>query len=382
MLRVFLTTYPWDLVDEDVGGFLDRLRGEVGVTGVSVWATTSQLVQLRARDVRPRIFRTRGGLFFHPDETRYAGTRCKPIVSTWVKGKCPLKRISQACTDRGMELRVILSAANTGRSAQRHVEMACKNAFGDASHMGLCLANPDVQAYLCGLVSDLSSNYEPAGVTIADFVIACGEVFEPGLRTARPLGETELSLLSTCFCESCHQRAAAAGVDVAMARRSVQASLNKSFDSGEAVEGAVDAILADNTPLGDYCRWRTDELNSLLRRLVDACQGELLLDTRPNGCQRRQHADLDLNVPTAVITQIEQPDQLSLALCPGARRSELRLPEVFATGGHGPQLVSTLSKAAELGFAAAEIGNCSLLPDSALAPLKQAIRFARRSTNE
>lgn len=382
MLRTFLTTHPWDLVDEDVGGVLDRLRGEVGVTGVSVWVTTSPLVQLRVRDVSPRIFRTRGGLFFHPDEQRYAATRCKPIVSTWVKEKRPLKRISQACADRGMELRVILSAAMTGRLAERHTEMACKNVFGDASHIGLCLANPDVQAYLCALVSDLSSNYEPAGVTIADFLIAWGEVFGPNLRTATPLGETELSLLSTCFCESCHQRAGGGGVDVAMARRSVQTILEKSFDSGEAVEGVLDTILSDNPPLGDYCRWRTDELNSLLGRLVETCQSELFLDTRPDGSQRRQHADLDLNVPAAVITQIEQPDQLSLALCPGARRSELRLPETFATGRHGPQLVSTLSKAAELGFTVVEIGNYSLLPDSALTPLKQAIRFARRSTNE
>ena len=37
MLRAFMAVYPWDLADEGLEGVLDRLRGEVGLTGLSLW---------------------------------------------------------------------------------------------------------------------------------------------------------------------------------------------------------------------------------------------------------------------------------------------------------------------------------------------------------
>ncbi len=378
MLRAFLSAYPWDLIDEGVGAVLDRLYGEVGATGVSLWVAPPPLVQLRVRDVQPRVFRTRGGLFFHPDERHYCGTRCKPIVSGWVKTRNPLTRIAEACTESGMELRVIVSAAMTGRLAQRHSEMSCKNAFAAESQVSLCLANPDVQAYLCGLVTDLSSNYSLSGVTVTDFVIAWAEVYAGGLRAGMPLGEVEASLLSTCFCESCHQRATAAGVDVAMAQRSVQVILQRSMHAGVATDRRLDAIVADNEPLAAYYRWRTGELSSLLARLAKACRCELLLDRTLDGPAGEQHAGLDLSVPAAVIYRLHHPEELASAFCPAARRSEFRLPEVFVIGSHAPDLVRTLSQAVELGFAGVVIDNYGLLPDSALTPIKQAIRFAKR----
>ena len=264
-LRVFLTAYPWDLLDGDLGATLDRLHGEVGVTGVSVWVGLPPITHLRMRDVEPRVFRTRGGLFFHPDEQHYVATRCKPIVSSWHKTRNPLATIAESCLERALELRVILSAAATGRIAQRHPEMACKSAFGGESHLSVCLANPDVQTYLCGVVTDLSSNYEIKELTIADFALAWAEASAPELRVAAPPGETERSLLSTCFCESCHQRAAGAGVDVAAARRTVRTLLQSTFESGTTEDQRLDTVLPDNTPLAEYGNWRAEELASLGR---------------------------------------------------------------------------------------------------------------------
>jgi hypothetical protein len=341
---------------------------------------TPPVTQLRARPVDPRVFRTRGGLFFHPDDETYAGTRCKPIMSGWLKGKDPLKRVADACADRGVDLRVIVSAAMTGRLAQRHAEMTCKNVFGDDSHASLCLAHPDVQVHLCGLVHDLSSNYRIAGVVIADFLIAWREALLPELRTPFPLGEVETLLLSTCFCESCHQRASEAGVDVGTARQSVETILQRSLEAKAAGELQMATLLADETPLAGYYRWRTRELSSLLERLTKQCACELLLSRHVDGSEQRQHGDLDSSIPAAVITQIERPDQLAASLYPAAKRSELCLSETFVTGAHGPELVSTLAKAVELGFSGVAFDNYGLLPDTALTPIKQAIRFARRST--
>ncbi len=379
MLQALITTYPWDLLDEDLDAALDRLHGEVGVTGVSVWAASPPVVQLRARNVEPRVFRTRGGLFFHPVEERYSGTRLKPIVSGWVKSKHPLKRIVEACGERGMELRAIVSAAMTGRLAERHPEMACKNLFTDVSHTSICLLNPDVQTYLCSLVSDLSTDSGLSAVTITDFVSAWGEAFGADLRVGVKLGETDRSLLSTCFCESCHQRATAADVDVAMAQRSAQVILNKCLDNGTPTGAALDTLLADNEPLAAYYRVRGEEMSSFLGRLVEACQGELLLDRCLRGQERTLCTALDWSLPSAVITHVDRPEELAGAFCGSARRNELGAPGRFA---HRSELVSVLSQAVELGFTGVNIDNYGLLPDTALTPVKQAIRLARRTTSE
>ncbi len=382
MVRVFITAYPWDLIDEDLGAVLDRLHGEVGVTGVSVWAGCPPLTQLRVRAVEPRVFTTRGGLFFHPSDERYAGTRCKPVVSSWLKGRDPLARIADACAERGLELSVIVSAAATGRLAQSHAAMACKNALGTVSRMSVCLANPDVQTYLCSLVADLSSNYRLAGVSVTDFVIAWFEALYGDLRVAVPLGETERSLLAACFCESCHQKATAVGVDVAAAQRSVQIVLQRSFDEGAATNQQFAVLLADNAPLAAYYRRRGDELSSLLKNLVEVCECDLLLDREPDAPAREQHVGLDFGIPAAVITRLRHGDEPASALCPSAQRSELHLAESFAIGAHGPELVSLLSQAAGQGFSAARIDNYGLLPETGLTAIKQAIRYARRSAHE
>jgi hypothetical protein len=379
MFRTFLSTYPWDLLDDDVEADLDRLHGEVGITGLSVWVASPPLVELRVREVKPRVFRTRGGVFFHADERHYADTRCKPIVSTWAKGRNPFARIAEACTKRGLELRAIASASCTGRLAERHPEMACKNAFGDQSQLGLCLSNPDVQTYLCGLVSDLSSNYSVREVTLADFVLAWPEAFASDLRAPACVGRGVMSLLATCFCESCRQQAGRAGIDGAMAQRSVQTILQTNLD-GRVGDQPLDVILSENPPLAEYFRWGTRELSTLWQQVAKACRCDLLLDRRGVTPESEHLAAFDLNLPMAVITRLDDPENLPSACCAVARRNELRLPEFFAAGPHATQLVRVVSQAAELGFSGVEIESLGLLPDSAFTPIKQAVRFARRST--
>ena len=382
MLEASLVTYPWDLLDEGLETVLDRLQGEIGVTRLSVWGAAPPVMQLRARKVTPRFVRTRGGLLFQPAEEYYTGTRCKPMVSTWVKGRNPLSKIAQACAERGMALQVKVSAALMGRLAHRHPEMTCKNVFGGESELGICLANPDVQACLGGLIADLSQNYKLSGITLADFLITWPEALATDTWMTAGLGTIERWLLAMCFCESCYQRAAACGVDVDAVRRSAQVVLEGGLDRGQPMEQPLEDLLAQNAPLAAHQAWRAAELAALFQRLRDACGCELLLERGVEGEDALQQEGIDLKSVAGVVTRIDCFEQLPSALLRDARRSEVWLPASLALGRRGTGLVSAYQQAAELGFAGVEIGGFGQLPDAALSTIKQAIRIARRATTE
>ncbi|MDO8630347.1 MAG: hypothetical protein Q7R41_07625, partial [Phycisphaerales bacterium] len=220
---LFVSAYPWNLMERGLDKLLDRLRGEVGVTGLSVWAATPPLKQFRVRDVQPRLFCTDGGVFFQPSDRHGSGTGCRPLVSTWTRGGNPLATIAEQCARSDVRLRAILPAATTGQLALRYPEFACRNAFDDESGSAICLGNPDVQEYIVSLATDITCNYPVQELVLADFSVSWREAFSREMLLTAPLGDAERGVLSTCFCGACMRASEDAGVDVREARARVRA---------------------------------------------------------------------------------------------------------------------------------------------------------------
>lgn len=379
IMRFLVTAYPWDLVDENLDVVLDRLHGDVGVAGLSLWTATPPVLALRVAADQPRVIRSDGGLLFHADRAPYSATRCQPLEAPGSTTGNRIARIIAGCAQRDMPVRAVVSASRLGRLPKRHPEMCCKNVFGIESQAVLCLGNPDVAAFLVGLVSELSGRWPLSAVVVRDFDICWVEAFSADLRTP-PLGEVGRWLLSLCFCESCRQRAGEAGVDVESACRSVAKYVVGSMEtSGTPSESSATAV-SDDPSLAAFLRWRGEELSRLLVRLVDSCGCDLLLDR--GGIHERHEASDEpvLTAPAGVVTKIESAEALASAAFPAARRNELRLPLNLTAGVDGPTLVSLCSRAVESGFDAVEIDDFASLPESAMTPIKQAARFARRAT--
>jgi hypothetical protein len=378
MTKALIAGYPWDLLD-DLDATLDRLRGDVGATGVAVWAAARPVLTLRAREAEPRVFRTRGGLLFHPSPEHLEGTRIKPIVSEWAKGRTVWPRIAEACAARGLELRAIVSAAATGRLAERNPEAASKNLFGTVSERSLCLCNADVQAFVCGLVADLTSREGVAGSVLTDVHVSWDEARRDAVETALPTDGVQQTLLGMCFCESCYQKAAAEEVDAAAARRVAQKILNDSLEHGNGRAERIEVLVGDQPILAAYQRAQTLELSRLVGRLGEACSGELILERSLDGPMRRQHDAIDWSVPAASLTSLNPDTALSTALSAAARRRELRLPASWALGPNAQELVKTVAQAVEAGCDGLLFDHLGLLPDRGLNTVRQALRFARRS---
>jgi len=376
MFELFLIAYPWDLPAEDVGGVLDPLHGEIGVTGLSLWVAAPPTIQLRAIHRNPRVFRTRGGVFFQPAQRHYAQTRCQPIVSSWVTMGNPLASISKACAGRGLTLRAIVSAAATGLMAERYPEFTCRNAFGDESRTRLCLANDEVQSFLRALTLDLSSTAGVSALTLADFDIRWSDAED--LDGGTPLGPVERSLMAVCFCEACAQRSQSAGVDIEGARRAVERTVNLAFEQGPGEGTPIEDFFAEHESLGEHRRRQTEDLNTLLRKLKEACRCDLQFERNASDARADAAGGLDLSIPSGVITRVDDPTRLP-SVEPRNIRHELQIGAASAVGPAASRLVGALPNAAQAGFAAVEVDHYGLLSESALNTLKQAIRFARRT---
>ncbi len=377
-MQLFLLAYPWDVADETLGPRLDRLAGEVGVTGLSVWAASPPVVALRAREVTPRVFQSRGGVFFQPGDRHYAGLRAQPIVSTWLRAGDPLKQVAQACASRTLELRTVVSGSAMGRLAERYPELSCRNLFGAESQQRTCLGNAEVQGLLLATCADLSTQFSPSAMVLADFAIGWSDARSDAFRCGPVLGPVEHLLLVTCFCGACVRSAEEAGIDAPGARRTAMRQLQTTLEQGTVEAKPSDEWLSGEPVLASYRRRQVQVLNSLLRRLADACRCPIVLDMTPEATGL---ASPESAVAATVITPIERSEQLGLAVKTGAPRNEIRLPAWWAMGSRGPQLVGLLPEAARLGIAAVTIDDYGAVPDATLNTLKQAVRFTRRTVS-
>ena len=59
MFEAMVSAYPWDVLDEGIDEVLDRLHGELGATGLILWAGCAPLLHVRGREIEPRIVRSR-----------------------------------------------------------------------------------------------------------------------------------------------------------------------------------------------------------------------------------------------------------------------------------------------------------------------------------
>jgi hypothetical protein len=380
MTDYYVIAHPCDLLDEGPTSALDRLHGEVGVNGLAVWAAAPESTRIRRRGIIPRTLRSRGGLFFLPDESRYHSTRLKPVVSEGFKSRDVVSQITDGCEGRGLKVRTLVSASRTGRLPGRYPAMTCKNALGDDSEVSICLTHPDVQAYLTALLTDLTGARSLSGVVLADFEISWAEAHDPRVAADLNLGVIGQRLLGLCFCESCRQGATLAGVEVDKAIDSAARVLDRCLEAKAPIRADWEALFEDQSALAAFLRFQNEALMSLMSQLRKASADELfLLEGEPGGpAVASAYADPAVrpirSLGTVDLNEVERrgllvPEQVELCVTRHALRR--------ATSAG---LVTFFQKAAERGVSAILVDGYGMLTEGDLDDLRRAIRFARRSS--
>jgi|CXWL01.1.fsa_nt_gi hypothetical protein len=377
----YLIAAPWDLqLDErgieskELSVTLDQLRGEVALTGLSVWGAAPSSRRFRIREIEPRLIHAEGGLFFEPSQTR-GGCR-PPAVTTGSKSLVPA--IANACARHDLALRLLLSTATMGGLAQYYPEFASRSAFDDPSRLSVCLLNPAVQECVAGVACGVPPQFGVNQIVFHDFRVGWFEAFDRSLGWPSSLGNVERTLLSTCFCPACVKAAQDAGVDANEVRKCVQNLVQKSLAQGTSYGGTEAGFLAEQTSLAAFKRVQADLLNSFLKRIVEDCRRDVLVARQPADSNSGVE-QFDARVPAGVVTWAGEVTQLPNQIAPGARHSEVTLPAWTLLGSRAEEFIAAMSRLVEWGYAGVQIDDYGALPESAFTTLKQAIRFARRS---
>jgi len=395
MFNAHVACHLWDLEDEGIDPVLDRLQGELGAGGVSVVAAGRPIRHLRHRpEAKPRIFQSQGGWYFPPDETKYTDTRCKPVVSGWMKSRNPLRKVSEACHRSDMTLRAVVDTRRIGRIVSRCPSAAVKTAFGDASPRVMCPANPDVAALFHDLIADLTANYDVSAIEVR----CLDHTFETDLADAleasgspQAADAVARALLSICFCESCLQSAAGQDIDSDGARRSVRTWLNGALDQSRLLPDSWVALLAEDDVLDGYVRHRRDAHIALMSALSRHCPCDLVLhvggytesDLPALSAMAPNCAAINVSVsrawPTVKCSTLDQA--LEACRVSGASRYEAEVSVRESLADDATGLVSTVKGLVDRGVAGVHFRHYDLMGDRGFKAVQQAIRHARRSAS-
>jgi len=386
MFNVQLLCYPWDLEDEGIDDTLDSIQGQVGVDGVTIVAACEPIVQLRRRiETGPRIFRSDGGCLFQPDESKYAATRCKPPVSSWVKTRNPLAKIAHACRQRSLNFRARIDTRRIGRLVSRCPATAVKSAFGDPSPSCASLTNPDFTEFLRDLISDLLQNYTPSFVELRGL----DRPFDTDLFDSIPDAEwicpAARELFGMSFCESSMQSAHQAGIDAEAARRSAQVTLSQVIRSGDAAEFMLENAIERDPILRRYMEHQRTAHRSLIESLAAAAPGQLIMNVDQTHDSPRV---IPTSAPAGVLIHTAGPIQpygrTTLESLLGQYRKnntrcEMNISAGWHTSTEESALVRNVKLLAEMDLDGVTFDHLGTMTDRDLNAAKQALRFAKRS---
>jgi len=393
VFQTSIQCYLWDLHDEGIDDVLDRLKGEAGVTGISIPILHPGIDQLRPHNgVSPRRFRSTGGAQFQPDTNRYRSTRMRPVVADWLakSKRNPLKAIADACKERGLNLRGQVVCCDSPIMAARYETSCVKDVFDQQNPTRLCPINLDVREYLASLAEDLSENYPFDAIELDQIA------FPADIQSAYPgtlgfvCGETGGWLRSLCFCESCRQLAERDGIDVAGAAETARKHLEYVLTTGEPLTQPIAEFATEHPAVQSFVDWRCQLITSLMQTVKRSCRCRLVIHRNGNPLWSATvfsdiaiHCDALLeecdDMDNSVITQRIQSASQNAG---GIERVELGLSACTPPCPDSAAIVRSVKHAMDYGIRSISIANYGLIPLSRLACIRQATRYAQREAKQ
>ncbi|BCG93599.1 hypothetical protein MesoLj131a_24630 [Mesorhizobium sp. 131-2-1] len=291
IMQLSMWTYPWDIQDIGLETVERDLALRAGLNMVSLATSYHAGRFLQPRSPRRKAyFPEDGTIYFQPTAARWAGLAIRPKVADVISdGGDVLRQLVRRREAGGPWVSCWTVCLHNTRLGMLHPEAVTRNAFGDANYYNLCPSHPDARAYVRAMVADISHGYRPDRIELESpsFMGFAHEYHHE--KDGVGLTPEDDFLLSLCFCPSCLDRAAKAGVDGEPARKLVRQWI------GETCERAVPKRRFPDFPasgldtflpwpeLHAYLVWRFEPVTSLvaeLREVAHPATRVLIIDLK------------------------------------------------------------------------------------------------------
>ncbi|HWL94578.1 MAG TPA: hypothetical protein VNT79_13730 [Phycisphaerae bacterium] len=389
--RFLFHAHPADLEAEGLEGALSRLRGEIGMDGISVDAVAPARLVLRPRLVgssrAPKampIVSNAAAAWFQPASRHYVNTRLRPNVAAEIKSRNLLARMCEDAAAGGLTVRAIVDPLDNATLASRHESAACIDVFGRPHESRLCPSQPEVREFAAALVEDISANLDVEAIELANVEFGAGLYAEHPPISGLPFGASEAALLGWCFCPACRQRAGEANVDADAAASEITQRIAAITELRSSARAEFAAIVVENTVLRAYSGIRAATVTSLLKLIRGRCGKPLVVRVSYDPLQSGQdlaaiRVHCDGFIWPGGRPEVCDRQSRVVEIAGGPQRVDM---EICCHPPHmwdGPAMVATVHEAALAGYAAVRFSDYGLVPAPCLEWVRQAIRFARRS---
>jgi hypothetical protein len=220
-VRTAAYSYPWDLNGDEAAP--DRLV-ELGVDAVVLAAAYHSVRAATPRHPDHRVVTAESAALYVPVRPEvWAGRDLAPSCASPWAGEDSFNRAASALRAVGLPVRAWVVLTHSTVVGLANPWACVRNAFGDVYSHALCPGNAAVREYARTLAGEVVRG---SGVT--EIVLeACGPMGVSHLghheKTAgADWSDTDLALLSICFCAACTTSLTAAGVDVEHAAGTVR----------------------------------------------------------------------------------------------------------------------------------------------------------------
>lgn len=373
MFPFFVEAYPQDVASPAGQQRLERLRGEVGMTGVALWASTPPFSAMQRSNDRVRIVRSSGGLLYQPQESDFGSSPCRPVVASIAEETDSMRRALDVCDHHGLDVRFVASVLRSGGMARRYGEFVAINALGTKSGDCLCASRAEVRTYAQSLAASLRGLKDDADIVVSDMVSGCDDVLcVPRSCDLALLDTVEQALLTWCFCDSCSEIAGREGIDAEKVRAAVQRVVCDAVDRGPRDECTHESFPAMDEALQAYWTTHLDTVADLFETVQDASGGEVVF-AEENMC------DVAVSSATTLQVYVGALEEFEGVADENEGPVEIVFPAAIAVGGAGADLTSALKAAVDAEVRGVTVRHLAMIPETAIQPLKQAVRFARRA---
>jgi hypothetical protein len=257
-------TYAWDIAEEGVHVFAERVRN-LGLDTVTLAGSYHAGKFLRPQGRSGKVyFPEDGTVYFKNDPTHYGAI--KPVPNSMLAHRDVLRDLTD---NQNAQTNVWLVLLHNTLLGSRHPEATVTNAFGDHYIYNLCPSAPAARDYAIGLARDVTENYAVAGISLeTPGFLPYTHGFHHEFALNAPNRWLDC-LLGLCFCDHCLHGAAQAGIDAKRLRAQVAKDIGAFLETDldfppDMAEAFWIADMRSNGDLKSLLDWRCTVVTSLV----------------------------------------------------------------------------------------------------------------------